>query len=55
MQSKTVLLYRKLRNAAWKLHLEALVVKDAADDLFDEMEEKDKRELIRDAEVGNMW
>ena len=54
-QSKAMLLYRKLRKSAWDLHLQAIRVKDAADDVFDELDEKDKRELIMRAEMGNMW
>lgn len=55
VESKAILLYRKLRKSAYDLHLEAGRVKDAADDLFDELEEEDKRELIRSAEIGYMW
>ena len=54
-QSKAILLYRKLRQSAYDLHLEAQRVKDAADDLFDELDDVDRRELIRSAEMGNMW
>lgn len=55
VESKAVLLYRKLRQSAWDLHVEAGRVKDAADELFDEMDEADKRELVRSAEIGYMW